>query len=450
MSDSEAEIASMLDPTDVRDPDENSQDMPAAGSSTQIPRNGNNNWRGTNQYKHRPPIGDETVHQALLDYHRRNITDKRTISELLKSDYGITLSASSVTRHKSHWRIKASRVTTATMPEIDKRQAVFDEMAKDPNGQRGPRIIKERIALDQGIHLTRLYVENTMRAQDPEGFQSREPASKKISRSVLICIGPHQEWSGDGHDKLAGIGFPIWGVRDVWSGKWLGLWVVPNNRLKDSIAYLFLKLVHEYGGIPVQMTTDCGSELVSVYGFANALREAFVSDLPIEELAAHRFLQSIHNITIERGWLRLRLEWGENVKIFWDAGSTVYNSEDSKHYDLARWLWSTLIQTELDHLRDAFNNHRVRKDRGKALPSGLAPNVSFSLYEKYGGENGLLPVDCTIVKQLMENIGGEDLIRFVSRDYAAKAQAVFVDQLGNPKLTMTNVWDIFQEMLPCI
>lgn len=118
--------------------------------------------------------------------------------------------------------------------------------------------------------------------------------------------------------------------------------------------------------------------------------------------------------------------------------------------DLARWLWSTLIQTELDHLRDAFNNHRVRKDRGKALPSGLAPNVSFSLYEKYGGENGLLPVDCTIVKQLMENIGGEDLIRFVSRDYAAKAQAVFVDQLGNPKLTMTNVWDIFQEMLPCI
>ncbi|KAJ4492555.1 hypothetical protein C8J55DRAFT_533549 [Lentinula edodes] len=289
-------------------------------------------------------------------------------------------------------------------------------MAKDPNGQRGPRIIKERIALDQGIHLTRLYVENTMRAQDPEGFH------------VLICIGPHQEWSGDGHDKLAGIGFPIWGVRDVWSGKWLGLWVVPNNRLKDSIAYLFLKLVHEYGGIPVQMTTDCGSELVSVYGFANALREAFVSDLPIEELAAHRFLQSIHNITIERGWLPLRLEWGENVKIFWDAGST----------------------TELDHLRDAFNNHRVRKDRGKALPSSLAPNVSFSLYEKYGGENGLLPVDCTIVKQLMENIGGEDLIRFVSRDYAAKAQAVFVDQLGNPKLTMTNVWDIFQEMLPCI
>ncbi|KAJ3925410.1 MAG: hypothetical protein NXY57DRAFT_967878 [Lentinula lateritia] len=76
-SNSEAEIASMLDPTDVRDSDENSQDMPAAGSSTQIPRNGNNNWRGTNQYKHRPPIGDETVHQALLDYHHRNITDKR-------------------------------------------------------------------------------------------------------------------------------------------------------------------------------------------------------------------------------------------------------------------------------------------------------------------------------------------------------------------------------------
>ncbi|KAF8832133.1 hypothetical protein HHX47_DHR1000890 [Lentinula edodes] len=382
MSESEAEVASQL----IASQPESEDNIPE--SSSQPRTNDNNNWTGRNQYQNRPKIGDESVHQALLEYHRRNITNKQTISELLKADYGIILSASSVTRHKKYWNITASQVTTAKMAELDKRQLVFDEMSKDPNAKRGPKTVKENIARVAGVHLTRDFIEATMRDQHPEGFANREPTAKKIHRSVLVCVGPHQEWSGDGHDKLTGIGFPIWAVRDVWSGKWLGIWVVPNNRLKDTIAYLYLKLVYEYGGIPVQTTTDCGSELVMVYGFANALR------------------------------------------------------------NLARWLWSKLIQSELDDLRDKFNNHRSRKDRGKWLPSGLSPNVAFSLHEKYGAVSGLLPVDREIIGRLMEDIGGEELVRFVSVAYAAKAQQVFNGELGAPQMTMQNVWHIFQDMLP--
>jgi hypothetical protein len=87
-----------------------------------------------------------------------------------------------------------------------------------------------------------------MRLHDPDGFKNREPMSKRIVRSQLVSLGPHHEWSGDGHDKLASIGFPIWGIRDKFSGKWLGLWVVPNNRLKDVVAYLYLSLIEELGG----------------------------------------------------------------------------------------------------------------------------------------------------------------------------------------------------------
>ncbi|KAF8825278.1 hypothetical protein HHX47_DHR7000632 [Lentinula edodes] len=100
------------------------------------------------------------------------------------------------------------------------------------------------------------FIEDTMREEDSEGFQLRDPTSEKIPRTILVCIGPHQEWSGDGHDKLAAIGFPIWGVRDIWSGKWLGLWVVPNNRLKDTIGYLYLKLVHEYGVLSIRNPSE--------------------------------------------------------------------------------------------------------------------------------------------------------------------------------------------------
>ena len=96
------------------------------------------------------------------------------------------------------------------------------------------------------------------------------------------------------------------------------------------------------------MVTDCGSELTAVYGFVNALwfvffphgyamlfrhlihsgREAFSPDLPVTVLPAHLFVKSIHNTTIKRGWLRMRLQWGDNVIIFWEAGHELYNPTD--------------------------------------------------------------------------------------------------------------------------
>jgi hypothetical protein len=83
-----------------------------------------------------------------------------------------------------------------------------------------------------------------------------------------------------------------------------------------------------------------------MYGFANALRyisqsfakwvltsqepyrEAFAPDLPVAILAAHKFLKSINNTTIERGWLRLRLQWGDNVILFWESGQDLFDPLD--------------------------------------------------------------------------------------------------------------------------
>ena len=78
-------------------------------------------------------------------------------------------------------------------------------------------------------------------------------------------------------------------------------------------------------------------------------------------------------------------------------------------------------------MKDHFNNHVVRKDKEKKLPSGVSLDVAYTLYEQYRGKQCLQPVDCNFVKALMEAIGGEDLIHFVSVEYAAQAQAVFDD-----------------------
>jgi hypothetical protein len=71
----------------------------------------------------------------------------------------------------------------------------------------------------------------------------------------------------------------------------------------------------------------------------------------------------------------------------------------------------------------------------------------YSLYEKYGGENCLQKVDVGMIHELMELVGGADLICFVSHEYDAHAQAVF-NHLCLLPVTFSNVWDVFQAMLP--
>jgi hypothetical protein len=96
-----------------------------------------------------------------------------------------------------------------------------------------------------------------MKELDPDGFAGRAPTAKKIHRVPVVSLGPHHRWCADGHDKLKKIGFPVWAIRDLWSGLWLGIWVVPNNHLKVVIAYLYLKLIEELAVSAHHSVVDC-------------------------------------------------------------------------------------------------------------------------------------------------------------------------------------------------
>lgn len=118
------------------------------------------------------------------------------------------------------------------------------------------------------------------------------------------------------------------------------------------------------------------------------------------------------------------------------------------HYsELVQWLWPILIQQELDELQERLKSHPTRLDRKKKLPSGVSPNVAYTLYQEYDAENCLQHVDVDVVQKLMDNIGGEELIRFVSIEYAVRAKEVF-KSLNVPKLTFENIWEVFSAMLP--
>ena len=117
--------------------------------------------------------------------------------------------------------------------------------------------------------------------------------------------------------------------------------------------------------------------------------------------------------------------------------------------ELVQWLWPDLIQRELDALRERFNSHKVRRDRNKKLPSGVSPNVAYAMPDRYNAIDCLQQVDVAVIQEIMDAIGGEDLIRFVSTDYAARAQQVF-DLLRLPPVTLHNVWEVFQKMMPIL
>jgi hypothetical protein len=55
-----------------------------------------------------------------------------------------------VAHHRSTIGLKGSATMMKALPDTVKQQLVLDQMAKDPMGMQGPRIIKEGIAHDMG------------------------------------------------------------------------------------------------------------------------------------------------------------------------------------------------------------------------------------------------------------------------------------------------------------
>ena len=99
------------------------------------------------------------------------------------------------------------------------------------------------------------------------------------------------------------MGFPIHGAIDGFSRKMLWLLVVRSNNSPDVIASFFLFTVATYGGCPVELVTDLGTE----NGLAASL-QCFFRDNP----DAHRYVPSPRNQRIEAWWSQLckqRTSW---------------------------------------------------------------------------------------------------------------------------------------------
>ncbi|KAG8988790.1 hypothetical protein FRB90_002535 [Tulasnella sp. 427] len=406
----------------------------------------NRNPEGNNQYDTGLPHTPE-VEQWLRDWAARGMHNAKLLSQLAEVELGVKCSGRSVTRARAKYKITASGGNLKRLGAEEAKKLVVEAIERNPSRTHGLRSTCSSIQAETGLSLPQKFVHGVMKEIDPKGFEERHPGTRILHRGVLTSGGLHDEWSGDGHDKLGRYGLWIWGVREKLSRQWLGVRVVPNNRVKEVVAYVWLEIVERVGGVPVQMTTDCGSENPVIFGLTNALRDVYASGLDPDQTPAHRFLKSVHNITIERGWHTLSMSVLRDIKELYQADHGCYNSADPRHFLLARYIWAIAVQTQLDATVQELNNRPTRRDPNQNLPSGISPAVFSSLHKKWGYKNMLISVPREVVKEMMEAVGGEDIIRFVSRGYEEKAQLIKT-AYDIPDFTIHNAWDAFESMLP--
>lgn len=119
----------------------------------------------------------------------------------------------------------------------------------------------------------------------------------KLKRRVYQNPGPNAVWHGDGYDKLKPYGFAIHGCIDGWSRKVLWLFLTRSNNSPDNIASYYLETVDKFGGCPVELVTDLGTE----NGKMAAMQSFFCNNEN-----SHRYVGSPRNQRIESYWSMYR------------------------------------------------------------------------------------------------------------------------------------------------
>ncbi|EFI28278.1 hypothetical protein CC1G_14303 [Coprinopsis cinerea okayama7 len=413
----------------------------------------NRNPEGRNQFPPVPKASDKWFADILRAYHMAGISSNKHIQRRLSVEHGINMHINTVKKRRNELKLYGSRSKQVTWTFEEVQHLVLQILETDPTKSHGKSTVQDLIAFRFQKHIPRHLITDVMHIHDPEGFVYRSPNSKRIYRFKKVPVGIHERWAADGHDKLSRIGFPVYAFVDDATGRWLAAWVVPNNRLNNVIGYLFLLLVEKYKGLPLQLSMDCGSETTQTFGLANALREIFVPEIPVDELPAVRYMRSVHNISIERAWLRLRLDWGNNAHSVYTKGleENVFNTTDAFQVALVRWLWSRMLQRTLDEFCTFRNGAKMRKDKDKAGPSGCSRDEAFIFYEEWGGQNLLQPLEddqLEVVRDLQRAMGGEDLLKFVEDELAAQFEDALANQLGLTiaDVSTANVWDVFRAL----
>ncbi|KAJ7731684.1 hypothetical protein DFH07DRAFT_968678 [Mycena maculata] len=294
---------------------------------------------GINGTAPKNPPSDDVLKEALLKYTRQGQSREDQLTSLRK-DFGL----SALRKEKIRLNIPTVRTQKLTVDELT--QAVINEVEKDTTMSCGPDFIKDQLRL------------------------------KMLASSAL---------------RMGSVGFSIYGYKDKYTDFVLLLKVYPDVRTSGAGGHIFLDFVEETGYIPIQLTTDKGSEEVGwAYAFMSVLREI---------------------------------------------------------YALA-----PVIQAELDDFVQWWNNHRVRHQHEKIMPSGHVPSHAMDYPELFGGLDCRIKIPPEAIADLREQLETEEGPKSdfqawpgLTEEFNLCASEVYV-AIGEPGIKLANTWDVFVQM----
>jgi len=119
---------------------------------------------------------------------------------------------------------------------------------------------------------------------------------------------------------------------------------------------------------------------------------------------AHRYVPSPRNQRIESWWGQL----SKQRSIWWRAffadleSQNVYNRTIELHEEALWFTFSSIIQSDLDSVKELWNSHHIRKS-GHETISGI-PDLLYILPERYGGSENLQNVTVNDIEYVKENV----------------------------------------------
>lgn len=313
---------------------------------------------------------------------------------------------------------------------LRRRNAVYDADAvrenirvilDGPGCLGGYRAVWHTLCI-QGIQVPRTVVQTMLKELDPEG--SRQRRAHRLKRREYHNSGPNFAWHADGYDKLKPYGFPIHGCIDGWSRKILWLHVTRSNNLPDNIATYFLDAVEEFGGCPVNVITDLGTENGVMAGIQAFFRE---------DSSSHRYVSSPQNQRIEAWWSILRKTmsswWINFFKDLLEQG--IVDTTNTLHMECLWFCFAGLLQRNLNQAKTHWNTHYVRKSRHDTI-SGK-PNFLYYMPETHNGESGL-------IKEIPENEFNYVRNNLVQTEVQNDYQEYFQYVLENCNISQPSHW----------
>ncbi|KAJ6529386.1 hypothetical protein B0H19DRAFT_1333301, partial [Mycena capillaripes] len=382
---------------------------------------GNNSGANGHYNGTRPP--DDVLSLALHEYSRTSLSLNARLDYLLK-DYNYKIGLSTLKKLNRQFKVPTVKKPP---PDHIATTLVAESSMNNVSSCNGPNTVWNQISLQDGTKIPRDTVRCIMAKIDPDGAETRFLDCKRQPKQQrhLTDTGVYYELHFDGHENSQMVEFMAVLLKNMVVCFPIAFYKPPSNSCS----------------VFVQATVGGGSQTGELYA-CHVVMQQCMPELSLQEAPAFVALKSTDNIPIESLWHLFTNYVGLDLKeiILLGRSQSYFNPAFPLHIDLFNCL---------DDFVDYWNNHKIRTQRNKALPSGVSPKFVCDFPERFGLTHFGTPAPQDLVDSLCQSIpkSREECYRWVSDEFEVRASEIY-DHIGTPKLAPTEGWTIFCRMLP--